>query len=100
VFRHFRQPVDGSGLRFYPFFPEGRTPSRDGTMKTKTAILSIDNLTPESISGLSRALLALSGVKEVDFSLEREVAVIEFDPELVTIEELIRAILLKGYKVK
>lgn len=69
-------------------------------MKTKTAILSIENLTSESIPDLSQTLQALSGVEEVDFSLEREVAVIEFQPDLITVEELTRSILLKGYKIK
>lgn len=69
-------------------------------MKTKTAILSIDNLTSASIPDLSETLQTVSGVAEVDFSLEREVAVVEFDAAATTVEDLIRAVLLKGYKVK
>jgi hypothetical protein len=68
--------------------------------KTKTAILSIENLTRESIFALSSTLQALPGVTEVDFSLEREVAVIEFEPEVNNVEDLIRALLSKGYKIK
>jgi len=69
-------------------------------MKTKTAILSIDSLTRDSAADLSGALQAIAGVEAVDFSLEREVVVIDFDPESATVEELVRAVLLKGYKVK
>jgi len=68
-------------------------------MKTKTAILSIENLTEDGISELSATLQELSGVDQIDFSLERQVAVIEFDPEATTVENLIRSVLLKGYKV-
>ena len=68
--------------------------------RTKTAILSIENLTRDSISALSSVLQALPGVTEVDFSLEREVAVIEFEPKVNTVEDLIRAVLSKGYKIK
>lgn len=68
-------------------------------MKTKTAILSIENLTVEGTSDLSPMLKALLGVAEVEFSVERQVAVIEFDPASITVEDLIRSVLLKGYKV-
>lgn len=75
-------------------------PTASGThMKTKTAILSIENLTEDGISELSATLQELSGVDQLDFSLERQVAVIEFDPEATTVENLIRSVLLKGYKV-
>jgi copper chaperone CopZ len=68
-------------------------------MKTKTAILSIENLSSASMPEVSRTLQAVSGVEEVEFSLERQVAVVEFDPALATVEDLIRAVLVKGYKV-
>ena len=68
-------------------------------MKTKTAILSIENLTVEGTSDLSPMLKSLLGVAEVEFSVERQVAVIEFDPASITVEDLIRSVLLKGYKV-
>lgn len=68
-------------------------------MKPKTAILSIEKLTAAGIADLSTTLQALSGVAEVEFSVERQVAVIEFDPDSITIEDLIRSVLLKGYKV-
>jgi len=68
-------------------------------MKTKTAILSIENLTVEGTSDLSPMFKALLGVAEVEFSVERQVAVIEFDPASITVEDLIRSVLLKGYKV-
>ena len=68
-------------------------------MKTKTAIISIKDLTETGISELSTTLGNLPGVEEVDFSLERQVAVIEFDPTATTTEQLMRSVLLKGYKV-
>lgn len=68
-------------------------------MKTKTAILSIDNLTDAGIADLSTTLQELSGVEQVEFSAERQVAVIEFDSASITVEDLIRSVLLKGYKV-
>ncbi len=68
-------------------------------MKTKTAIISIEDLTSEAIPKLSDALNAVSGVESVDFSLERKVAVVEFDPKKSNVDGLLRAILKTGYKV-
>ncbi|MEE9549816.1 MAG: heavy metal-associated domain-containing protein [Candidatus Binatia bacterium] len=68
-------------------------------MKTKTAIISIEDLTSEAIPKLSDALNGVSGVESVDFSLERKVAVVEFDPIKSNVDGLMRAILKTGYKV-
>ncbi len=68
-------------------------------MKTKTAILSIEDLTGRAMAELSEAFRATAGVTEVDFSLERKVAVVEFDPEVTTVDGLIRIVLSNGYKV-
>lgn len=68
-------------------------------MRTKTAIISVQDLTPESIPALRDILKAVSGVEKVDFSLERNVAVIEFDPQKSDVDTLMRAVLKAGYKV-
>ena len=68
-------------------------------MKTKTAILSIENLNVAGIADLSTTLQELIGVEQVEFSVERQVAVIEFDPASITVEDLMRSVLKKGYKV-
>ncbi len=68
-------------------------------MKTKTAIISIDNLDPESAPKLSALLMGIPGVETVDFSLERKVAVVEFDPEQTHVDDLLRAVLKEGYHV-
>ncbi len=68
-------------------------------MKTKTAIISIEDLTSEAIPKLSDALKSVPGVESVDFSLERKVAVVEFDPIQSNVDGLMRAILKTGYKV-
>jgi len=68
-------------------------------MKTKTAIISIEDLTSEAIPKLNDALNGVSGVESVDFSLERKVAVVEFDPKKSNVDGLLRAILKTGYKV-
>jgi copper chaperone CopZ len=68
-------------------------------MKTKTAIISIEDLTSEAIPILSDALKGISGVESVDFSLDRKVAVVEFDPIQSNVDSLLRAVLKAGYKV-
>ncbi len=68
-------------------------------MNTKTAILSIDDMTPGTADELSKTLRDAAGVTEVDFSLERKVVVVEFDPETTSVEGLTRVVLSNGYKV-
>ena len=67
-------------------------------MATKTAILSIDSLKAEDLPKLKEAL-SLPGVNSVDFSLERSVAILEFDPAQSHIDDFLRAILKAGFKV-
>ncbi len=68
-------------------------------MKTKTAIISIDDLDSESAPKLTALLKGVAGVETVDFSLERKVAVVEFDPEQTQVDDLLRAVLKEGYHV-
>ena len=68
-------------------------------MKTKTAIISIDDLTSQTIGTLSDLLKAIPGVESIDFSIERKVAVAEFDPTRTHVEELLRAVLKAGFRV-
>lgn len=68
-------------------------------MDTKTAVISIQDLTSEAIAGLREALKAVPGVQSVDFSLERSVAVVEFDIEQSKVDDLLRAVLKAGFKV-
>lgn len=68
-------------------------------MKTKTAIISIDNLKVEDLPVLKQALQSVPGVDHVDFSLERSVAVVDFDPSLSHIDDFLRAVLKAGFKV-
>ena len=69
------------------------------TMRTKTAIISIPDLTSEALPKLDEVLRGVAGVESVDFSLERKVAVLEFDPTQSNIDGLLRAILKAGYRV-
>jgi copper chaperone CopZ len=68
-------------------------------MSTKTAILSIANLKAEDLAKLREALQALPGVEKVDFSLERSVAVVEFDPSQSHIDDFLRAALKAGFQI-
>ena len=68
-------------------------------MNTKTAIISIEDLTDTAVPELTEAFNSAPGVAEVDFSVERKVAVIEFDPDTTSIDALMRVVLGKGYKV-
>jgi len=68
-------------------------------MPTKTAIISVENLRSEDLPVLRQALRAVPGVENVDFSLERSVAVVEFDPSQSHIDDFLRAVLKAGYKV-
>ena len=69
-------------------------------MNTKTAIISIEELTDTAVTVLTEAFASSPGVTEVDFSLERQVAVIEFDPAVTHIDGLMRVVLGKGYKLR
>ena len=68
-------------------------------METKTAIISIDDLKPDDLPALRQALGILPGVQSLDFSLERKVAVIEFDPKQSHLDDFLRAVLKAGFKV-
>lgn len=68
-------------------------------MKTKTAIISVDNLKPEDLPVLQQVLQNVPGVDHVDFNLERSVAVIDFDPSQSHIDDFLRAVLKAGFKV-
>ena len=68
-------------------------------MKTKTAIISIKDLKEEAIPALKEAFNAVPGVHSIDFSLERSVAVIEFDGEHSKVDDLLRAALKAGFQV-
>jgi len=68
-------------------------------MPTKTAIISIENLKSSDLPVLRQALQALAGVEKIDFSMERSVAVIDFDPSQSHIDDFLRAVLKAGYKV-
>ena len=68
-------------------------------METKTAIISVDDLKSDDLPALRHVLGALPGVQSLDFSLERKVAVIEFDPTQSHIDDFLRAVLKAGFKV-
>ncbi|HBA39061.1 MAG: hypothetical protein A2W66_01240 [Deltaproteobacteria bacterium RIFCSPLOWO2_02_56_12] len=68
-------------------------------MKTSTAIISIQDLTSEAFPALRQAFQTVPGVQSVDFSLERSVAVVEFDLLQSKVDDLLRAVLKAGYKV-
>ena len=68
-------------------------------MKTSTAIISIQDLTSAAFPILRQALKTVPGVQSVDFSLERSVAVVEFDLQQSKLDDLLRAVLKAGYKV-
>ena len=68
-------------------------------METKTAIISVDDLKSDDLPALRQVLGVLPGVHGLDFSLERKVAVIEFDPTQSHIDDFLRAVLKAGYKV-
>ena len=68
-------------------------------MRTKTAILSIADLKAEHLPVLREALQALPGVEKVDFSLERSVAVLDFDPSQSHVDDFLRAALKAGFQV-
>ena len=73
--------------------------SRLPNVKTKTAIISIANLKAEDLPVLRQAFQALPGVGKIDFSLERSVAVIDFDPSQSHIDDFLRAVLKAGFQV-
>jgi copper chaperone CopZ len=68
-------------------------------MGTKTAILSIAKLKAEDLPALRTAFQALPGIEKIDFSLERSVAVLDFDPNQSHIDDFLRAALKAGFQV-
>ena len=68
-------------------------------MATKTAIISIGDLKSEDLPVLREVFSALPGVDGVEFSVERSVAVLEFDPSQSHIDDFLRAVLKAGFKV-
>ena len=68
-------------------------------MSTKTAILSIANLKTDDLPALRTAFQALPGVEKIDFSIERGVAVLDFDPSQSHIDDFLRAALKAGFQV-
>jgi hypothetical protein len=73
--------------------------NKQGTMSTKTAIVSIADLKAEDLPVLRKAFEALPGVERIDFSLERSVAVLDFDPRQSHIDDFLRAVLQAGFQV-
>ena len=69
------------------------------SMETKTAIISIDDLKSHDLPALRQALEILPGVQSLEFSLERKVAVIDFDPKQSHLDDFLRAVLKGGFKV-
>jgi len=68
-------------------------------MSTKTAILSIADLKADDLPALRAAFQALRGVEKIDFSIERSVAVLDFDPSQSHIDDFLRAALKAGFQV-
>lgn len=68
-------------------------------MRTKTAIISIENVGADALPTLTQAFKAVPGVHSIDFSLERSVAVVEFDPNKSNVDDFLRAVLKAGYKL-
>ncbi|HEY1374351.1 MAG TPA: heavy-metal-associated domain-containing protein [Candidatus Binatia bacterium] len=68
-------------------------------MKSRTAILSIKDLKSEALPALKQALGAVPGVQSIDFSVERSVAVVEFEGEHTIVDDLMRAVLKAGYQL-
>ena len=68
-------------------------------MGTKTAILSIADLKNDDLPALREAFNAVPGVAKIDFSVERSVAVLDFDPSQAHIDDFLRAVLKAGFRV-
>jgi copper chaperone CopZ len=51
------------------------------------------------LAPLRQAFGALPGVEKIDFSVERSVAVLEFDPAQSHIDDFLRAALKAGFQV-
>ena len=68
-------------------------------MKSRTAIISIKDLKAEALPALKQALGAVSGVKTIDFNVERSVAVVEFEGEHTIVDDLMRAVLKAGHQL-
>jgi len=73
--------------------------NKESMMQTKTAILSIAELKAEDLPKLREVFKALPGVEKIDFSLDRSVAVLDFDPSQSHIDDFLRAALMAGFKV-
>jgi hypothetical protein len=95
--RRSQAQLDDLELRIEETFVKFKNKER--LMETKTAILSIADLKSEDLPKLREAFSALPGVAKIDFSLERSVAVLEFDPSQSHIDDFLRAALKTGFQV-
>ncbi|HWP60548.1 MAG TPA: heavy-metal-associated domain-containing protein [Candidatus Acidoferrales bacterium] len=71
----------------------------EAVRRTRTAIISVENLTAEAFPVLRAALKAVPGVETVAFNVERSVVSVDFDIQKATVDDLLRAVLKAGYKV-
>ena len=68
-------------------------------MKTQTAIISIAELSSDGLPILNKTFQSVLGVESVEYNIKRSVAVIEFDPSKTKVDELLRAVVMAGYKI-
>src|SRR5207247_11410781 len=69
---------------------------KDGSMHSKTAIISVENLKSDDLPKLRETLQAVPGVESVECSLERSVAVIECDGQQSHYDDVLRAVRTEG----
>lgn len=97
-----------SSSRFWPALPAIEqllspdafvTLAPGALMGNKTAIISVADLKSENLPVLKEAFSSVPGVASVEFSIERSVAVLEFDPSQSHIDDFLRVVLKAGFKV-
>src|SRR5438128_10733096 len=72
---------------------------KDGSMHTKTAIISVENQKSDELPKLRETLQAVPGVEGVEVRFDRSVAVIEFDQQQCEMYDFLEAFANPGFEV-
>ena len=87
------------GIMAFPYVvPIGSHGTTSNSLKTERAVLAVEGMTCNGcVLTVESSLKRVKGVRSAAVSLEPPRALVEFDPSLVTVEELVEATTRAGY---
>ena len=82
-----------------PAYAASVSPNAASATDTQTVTLKVEGMTCGGcVLGVRKVLGKLAGVSQADVSYEKQRAVVTYDPQKVTVEQMIAAIKTLGYK--